>query len=99
SFSKLCVRRGVTTATDLAAALTSAAVESMLAVSNEPGFPTRIVGLLRFAGLSPEQLVARALELRAQSTERLRLGAVKMHADGSIQGFSARLRWPGYYNG
>ena len=33
------------------------------------------------------------------STERLRLGRVKIHADGSIQGFTARLRWPGYYNG
>jgi predicted amidohydrolase YtcJ len=33
------------------------------------------------------------------STDRLRLGHVKIHADGSIQGFTARLRWPGYYNG
>jgi predicted amidohydrolase YtcJ len=29
----------------------------------------------------------------------LRLGIVKLVADGSIQGFSARLRPPGYYNG
>ena len=34
-----------------------------------------------------------------RSTDRLRLGLVKIVADGSIQGFSARLRWPGYYNG
>jgi hypothetical protein len=27
------------------------------------------------------------------------MGLVKIHADGSIQGFTARLRWPGYYNG
>jgi predicted amidohydrolase YtcJ len=39
------------------------------------------------------------MQLRDQSTERLRLGKVKLVADGSIQGFSARLRWPGYYNG
>lgn len=32
-------------------------------------------------------------------TERARLGVVKMVADGSIQGFTARMRWPGYYNG
>ena len=44
-------------------------------------------------------LVERALALRAQSSDRLRLGAIKAFADGSIQGFSARLRWPGYYNG
>jgi predicted amidohydrolase YtcJ len=33
------------------------------------------------------------------STDRLRLGIVKIVVDGSIQGFSARLSWPGYYNG
>ena len=41
----------------------------------------------------------RARALAERSTERLRLGRVKIVADGSIQGFSARLRWPGYYNG
>ena len=33
------------------------------------------------------------------STDRLSLGRVKAVLDGSIQGFSARLNWPGYYNG
>ncbi len=39
------------------------------------------------------------MALKAQSSDRLRLGMVKIVVDGSIQGFSARLRWPGYYNG
>jgi hypothetical protein len=34
-----------------------------------------------------------------RNTERLRYGLVKMMLDGSIQGFSARLRWPGHFNG
>ena len=34
-----------------------------------------------------------------RNTDRLRFGLVKMMLDGSIQGFSARLRWPGYFNG
>ncbi len=34
-----------------------------------------------------------------QSTAKLRLGLVKYFLDGSIQGFTARLRAPGYYNG
>ena len=33
------------------------------------------------------------------NTDRLRYGLVKLMLDGSIQGFSARLRWPGYFNG
>ena len=99
AFAKLCVRAGVTTATDLASPLPPDAVTMMLAVTGEDAFPLRVVPLLRFLGQTPEQAIERALELRALSTERLRLGRVKIVADGSIQGFSARLRWPGYYNG
>ncbi len=99
AFSRLCVRKGVTTATDLAAPLTPESVAGMLQVTGEPGFPTRIVALLRQLAQTPRQLIDRALELRGSSTDRLRLGMVKLVADGSIQGFSARLRWPGYYNG
>jgi predicted amidohydrolase YtcJ len=49
--------------------------------------------------MSVPEIIARAGESRAMSTERCRLGIIKVVADGSIQGFSARLRWPGYYNG
>ena len=98
-FAKLCVRTGVTTAADLANLLPEEAVEMMLRVTGEPDYPARIVSLRRFYGLTPEELIDRALELRGRSRDRLRLGIIKVVADGSIQGFSARLRWPGYYNG
>jgi hypothetical protein len=98
-FARLCVRAGVTTVTDLANLLPDDAVAMMLRVTGEASFPARIVSLRRHIGLTVPQLIARALELRAKSTDRLRLGIVKIVADGSIQGFSARLRWPGYYNG
>lgn len=98
-FGKLCVRKGVTTAADLANLLPQEAVAMMLRVTAEEDYPARIVSLLRLQLLSGQALIDRALELRAQSSERLRLGIVKLVADGSIQGFSARLRWPGYYNG
>jgi len=98
-FARLCVRKGVTTATDLANLLPQDAVAMMLRVTGESTFPVRIVSLRRFQAMSPQEVVERAVELRRQSSDRLRLGAVKAFADGSIQGFSARLRWPGYYNG
>ena len=98
-FAKLCVRTGVTTAADLANLLPEEAVEMMLRVTGEPDYPARIVSLRRFYGLTPEELIDRAIELRGRSRDRLRLGIIKVVADGSIQGFSARLRWPGYYNG
>jgi predicted amidohydrolase YtcJ len=46
-----------------------------------------------------EGLIADALRYRRLSTPRLKLGAVKIVVDGSIQGFTARLKWPGYYRG
>ena len=99
AFGKLCVRAGVTTATDLAASLDETSVETLLRVTGESDYPVRIAPLLRLIGMTPAQAVQRATALRLRSTEQLRLGAIKLVADGSIQGFSARLRWPGYYNG
>ena len=98
-FARLCVRTGTTTATDLLNTLTPATVATMRATTDAPDFPARIVPFLRLVGEPVAETIARAIELRAQSTERLRLGNVKMVADGSIQGFSARLRWPGYFDG
>ena len=98
-FAKLCVRTGTTTITDLASRLDPDTVEMMLRVTGEIDYPARIVPLRFFMGLSPEDLVAEVLRLKELSTDRLRLGRIKIVADGSIQGFSARLRWPGYHNG
>jgi len=99
AFARLCVRQGVTTATDLANLLPDDAVAMMRRVTGEARFPVRIVPFRRFQALTPQQALDHALALRGQTTDRLRLGAIKLFVDGSIQGFSARLRWPGYYNG
>jgi predicted amidohydrolase YtcJ len=99
AFAKLCVRAGVTTATDLAATLDDTSVETLLRVTAEEAFPVRIAPMLRLLGITPTHAVQRATALRERSTDMLRLGGIKLVADGSIQGFSARLRWPGYFNG
>ena len=98
-FARLCVRAGVTTATDLAATLADEEVATLTRLTGAEDYPVRIVPLLRLIGLTPAAAVARALTLAERSTEQLRLGRIKVVADGSIQGFSARLRWPGYFNG
>jgi predicted amidohydrolase YtcJ len=99
TFGRLAVRAGVTTATDLAATLLDPEVDTLLRLTGEADYPVRLVPLLRLIGITPAQAVERAVALRARSTEQLRLGCIKVVADGSIQGFSARLRWPGYFNG
>ena len=98
-FARLCVRTGVTTATDLAAMLGEEVVETGIKVTNDEQFPARIVALRFHHGMTPKELVATVKKLKPLSTDRFRLGSIKIVADGSIQGFSARLRWPGYYNG
>lgn len=98
-FARLCVRKGVTTATDLANPLPPDVVDMMVKVTGAADYPARIVPLRRFLGEPPEKAISDAAALKAQATDRLRLGIVKIVVDGSIQGFSARLRWPGYYNG
>ena len=99
AFGRLAVRAGVTTATDLAASATDAEIAQWLRITGEDRYPVRLVPFLRLIGISPAEAVARARAIGARSTERLRLGRIKVVADGSIQGFSARLRWPGYFNG
>jgi predicted amidohydrolase YtcJ len=99
AFSRLAVRVGVTTATDLATPIPDDAVDALRRLTDDAAFPLRLVPTMHVRGLSVDQAIERALALRARSSERLSLGRVKAHADGSIQGFSARMRWPGYYNG
>ncbi len=98
-FGKLCVRAGVTTVTDLAARLNDEAVDMMLNVTAEKDYPARVVPLRFFQGLTAAELIDNAVALKKRSSDRLRLGMVKVVADGSIQGFSARIRFPGYFNG
>lgn len=99
AFAKLCVRTGTTTITDLASRLEPEAVDMMLRVTGEETFPARIVPLKFFMGHTPSDLVDLTKALRERSTDLLRLGRIKVIVDGSIQGFTARVKWPGYYNG
>lgn len=98
-FARLCVRKGVTTASDFANPLSDALVQVMLETTADDTFPIRLVSLLRSRELHGEALIERAKKLESLSTDRLRLGRVKLVADGSIQGFTARLRAGTYFNG
>ena len=98
-FAKLCVRTGVTTATDLASQLQEHTINTAVTVTSETDYPTRLVALRFHHGTTPSELVDHVLQLKQRSTDRYRLGMIKIVADGSIQGFSARVNFPGYFNG
>jgi predicted amidohydrolase YtcJ len=101
SFGRLACMQGVTTATDLVNKLTEEDCRVLETVTGNDGFGVRILPAFQaFHGTHGAALGAEHVKsLTPRNTDRLRYGLVKMMLDGSIQGFSARLRWPGHFNG
>ncbi len=101
SFARLACRQGVTTATDLVNKLAEDDVRVLEAALSDDAVSIRILPAFQaFHGTHAAQAGAEHVKaLMARNTDRLRYGLVKMMLDGSIQGFSARLRWPGHFNG
>ncbi len=99
SYAEVAKRAGVTTVTDLWATIEGDDLALLQQITAEDDFPLRIVPALGLAGGTPEEMADKALALKAQSSDKLRLGAVKLMTDGSIQGWTARVKWPGYVGG
>jgi predicted amidohydrolase YtcJ len=101
SFAALACMQGVTTATDLVNRLTDTDCKVLESALADDDCSIRILPAFQaFHGTHGAALGAeRVKSLMSRNTDRLRYGLVKMMLDGSIQGFSARLRWPGYFNG
>lgn len=102
-FGQMARLAGVTTATDLVNDLAEPNHAAMMQVTGEPGFPVRLVPayLCLDGSLNRTQGAARIRQRQAEAegNAKLHYGLVKIVADGSIQGFTARVRWPGYHNG
>ena len=98
-FARIARRVGVTTSTDLANGLDPASTAALLEATSSAGFPLRLVPAMRAREYSLEAGLARIAALKELGNDRLHFGIVKLVVDGSIQGFTARLRWPGYHNG
>ena len=100
-FAAIAVMQGVTTATDMVNKLSDADLAMLERNTVRDDFPVRLLPAFQaFHGTHAAAAGAEHVNaLKARNTERLRFGLVKMMLDGSIQGYSARLRWPGYFNG
>jgi predicted amidohydrolase YtcJ len=93
-----CVQ-GVTTITDLHNDLVDPTIELYQKATTQPDFGVRLVPALASVSNPPEQAIAKIASLRESNNDKLHYGIIKLVVDGSIQGFTARLRWPGYHNG
>lgn len=98
-FARSAQLSGVTTATDLANTLSDEVFDRMIKVVDRDDYPLRIVPAFLGNSCTAKEGVLKVKELTKQSTDKLRIGVVKLVVDGSIQGFTARLKDPGYYNG
>ncbi|CAB3800102.1 N-substituted formamide deformylase [Paraburkholderia caffeinitolerans] len=98
NFGRVAQLAGVTTATDLVNDLSPLGNETLQSVTADPDYPVRIVPAFA-PQRNPAQGAAGVLEAIKGNTDKLRFGPVKFIVDGSIQGFTARVRWPGYAGG
>jgi predicted amidohydrolase YtcJ len=98
-FGQIARLAGVTTATDLVSDMSDTTVATYQEAASSPDFPLRLAPALAARFYSVPDGIKRLDELRGQNTDSLHFGLVKLVIDGSIQGFTARLRWPGYHNG
>ena len=100
-FGALARNAGVTTLTDLGSMSIDDddVIDRMRRMIDGPGFPAR-VSVFHNPGFGGPADLNEAVELvhvrAAESSAKLRFGHVKLVLDGSIQGFTARLRPPGY---
>jgi predicted amidohydrolase YtcJ len=98
NFGRVAQLAGVTTATDLVNDFSERGNQNLRDVTNDPAYPIRIVPAFA-PQRCPEGGPQRVLSAIGDNTDKLRFGPVKFIVDGSIQGFTARLKWPGYLNG
>ncbi len=73
-------------------------------IVNDPAFPARVTiyNLASVAGMSVDwHATAQAIKdlQENHSSDKLRFPGVKFVLDGSIQGWTAMMNWPGYYTG
>ncbi|MBS0448337.1 MAG: amidohydrolase [Proteobacteria bacterium] len=101
SFARLASLQGVTTATDLVNKLGDQDCAVLEATLADDAVGIRLLPAFQaFQGSHAAPAGAEHVQALAQrNTDKLRYGLVKLMLDGSIQGYSARLRWPGHYNG
>ncbi len=101
NFSAIACMQGVTTATDLVNDYSDASYDLLARATSRDDYRVRLYPAFRaFHGAAAAaKSTERVLDLMKRNTEKLRFGIIKLMLDGSIQGFSARMRWPGYFNG
>lgn len=98
NFARVAQLAGVTTATDLVNDLGNDSLAALQEATGSEDYPLRLVPAYAPLRDPENQGLARVRPAIGKNSEKLRFGIVKLVVDGSIQGFTARMRWPHYFN-
>ena len=97
-YAKSAKNVGITTITDLYNPLGDKMVCAMQKASEHPDFCVRLLPAMSTIDKPIEQGIHRLHACIPKSTKKLKFGLAKVMTDGSIQGFTARIKFPGYHN-
>ncbi len=98
-FGRSATNCGVTTATDLFATFSDSSLEAYRTVAGRDDYPLRLMPAMNTLDAPAAEGLAALAEAKKDSNDKLHYGLCKVMTDGSIQGFTGRLKWPGYFNG
>lgn len=94
---------GITTVADLGNLFhsTQESRTTLAQMTQRPQFPIRVVSTSRIIGGIQDAIdaVPKVIAARQHEHDKLFFPIVKLVLDGSIQGFTAVLEWPGYFTG
>nr|WP_298522290.1 amidohydrolase [uncultured Halomonas sp.] len=98
-YARIARRSGVTTITDLYNPLSDEGVAALESATSQPDYPVRLVPAMAALSWSPQEGIERLRTCQELRHDKLHFGPVKLMTDGSIQGYTARLKWPFYHDG
>lgn len=99
NYARAAQRTGITTITDLYNPLSDQGVRALKEATAGVDYPVRLVPAMGALDWQNHQGIERIFDCQKYNNDKLQFGLVKIMTDGSIQGFSARMLWPGYHNG
>jgi len=98
-FAKSAVNCGVTTATDLFATFNDESLAAYHNATSQTDYPLRVLPAMNTLEGDAQAGIETVKNAMKGNHDKLHYGLCKVMTDGSIQGFSARMKWPGYHNG
>lgn len=98
-FGALARRAGITTISDMGRVMDDGDLDETALITSAVDYPVRLVVVLMGMFSPVADIIDRSHRMALRAHDRLDFAGVKLMIDGSIQGYTAKLRAPGYHRG